>query len=244
MKGVGKCLVVQREASRSSSPDSQCRQKAGSTGTRESGQITPGQDVHKERLELVAGRRLGVSHSLVLTILHDDGLYPYCYSAIRRQGMLTSLQHDPDFVGHILWTDETQFTRECPFSWHDSHHWHKGNPLTRSRGLQARWSINVRCGILGSWLVGPYLLPDTLTGRKYAVFLREILPELSEDIPLAVRRVMWYQHDGAPPHYSGAARRELDHIFPRSSDLNPMDFLLWEFIKKQVYREPVDRVEE
>ncbi|KAJ8896598.1 hypothetical protein PR048_001942 [Dryococelus australis] len=35
-------------------------------------------DVRKEsHLELVAGWRLGVSNSFVLTILHDDGLYPY-----------------------------------------------------------------------------------------------------------------------------------------------------------------------
>ncbi|KAJ8893705.1 hypothetical protein PR048_006305 [Dryococelus australis] len=175
------------------------------------------------------GRHLGVSHSLVLTILHDDGLYPYCYSAMHHlmerdrprrleycQRMLTSLQQDPDFVGHILWTDEAQFTHEGIFNWHNSHYWHQGNPhVTRSRGLQAGWSINVWRGILGTWLVEPYLMPDTLTGRMYAVFLREILPALWEDIPLAVRRVMWYQHDGAPPRYIGADHRDLDHISPQ-----------------------------
>ncbi|KAJ8888532.1 hypothetical protein PR048_008023 [Dryococelus australis] len=34
------------------------------------------------QLELITGLRLGVSHSLVLTILHDDGVYHYRYSAI------------------------------------------------------------------------------------------------------------------------------------------------------------------
>ncbi|KAJ8878695.1 hypothetical protein PR048_019280 [Dryococelus australis] len=116
---------------------------------RESGQIMPGissSDVRKEsHLELVAGRRLGVSYSLVLTILHDDGLYPYCYNAIHPlierdrprhfkycQGMLTSLQHNPDFVGHIRWTDEAQFTREGISNWHNSHHWHQSNPHRHS----------------------------------------------------------------------------------------------------------------
>ncbi|KAJ8866287.1 hypothetical protein PR048_032130 [Dryococelus australis] len=84
-----------------------------------------------------AGRHLGVGHSLVLTILHDDGLYHYRYSTMHRlmevdrprhlgycQRILTSLQHDPDIVGHVLCTDEAQFTREGIFNWHDSHHWH------------------------------------------------------------------------------------------------------------------------
>ncbi|KAJ8892679.1 hypothetical protein PR048_005260 [Dryococelus australis] len=64
-----------------------------------------------------AGRRQGVSHSLVLTILHGDD-YPYRYSTINHlikgdrlhhleycQRMLKSLHNDRDFVGHILWTD-------------------------------------------------------------------------------------------------------------------------------------------
>ncbi|KAJ8873572.1 hypothetical protein PR048_024390 [Dryococelus australis] len=142
-----------------------------------------------------ARQHLSVSHSLILTILHDDGLYPYRYSAIHHlmegyrlrrleycQGMLTSLQHDPDFMGHILWMDEAQFYPRRHIK------------LAQQPPLASR---------------GTYLLPDTLTGRMYAVFLSEILTELLEDIPLAVLRVMWYQHDKASPHYSRAACREL-----------------------------------
>ncbi|KAJ8895291.1 hypothetical protein PR048_000616 [Dryococelus australis] len=145
--------VVQREVSWSSSPDSECHRKAGSTdarigvnyvwpgcnsrkatiSTHDAGRRKSPSDVRKEsHLELVAGRHLGVIHYLVLTILHDDGLYPYCYSAIHNlmgdrprrleycHRMLTSLQHDPDFVGHILWTDEAQFTRKGIFNCHNS----------------------------------------------------------------------------------------------------------------------------
>jgi hypothetical protein len=50
-----------------------------------------------------------------------------------------------------------------------------------------------------------------LTRDIYADFLDAELPNLLEDIPLVFRINDWFQHDGAPPHFSRRAREILDH---------------------------------
>ena len=90
---------------------------------------------------------------------------------------------------------------------------------------------------------------------KYANFLREDLPGLVEDVPLDVRRNMWFQQDGAPPHNSILARQVLRTVYshewigcgstvswlPRSSNLLWTFFLIY---LKTTCREPVDTLEE
>jgi hypothetical protein len=41
-----------------------------------------------------------------------------------------------------------------------------------------------------------------LTGAVYANFLNMELPHLLENIPLIFLVNQWFQHDGAPPHFS------------------------------------------
>ena len=69
---------------------------------------------------------------------------------------------------------------------------------------------------------------------------------------------MWFQHDGAPPHFDVDVRRRLDNPFPghwigrggpvgwpdRSPDLNPLDFFFWGHFKCLVYETPVDTDED
>jgi hypothetical protein len=50
-------------------------------------------------------------------------------------------------------------------------------------------------------LIGPVILEDRMTGQNYLEFLQNELPEQLEDVPLATQIVMYFQHDGAPPHY-------------------------------------------
>lgn len=75
-----------------------------------------------------------------------------------------------------------------------------------------------------------------------------------EDVPLAYRINEWYQHDGAPVHFTREVREILDNQYPqrwigrggphhwpaRSPDLNPLDFFLWGHLKSNVYRLPID----
>jgi hypothetical protein len=103
-----------------------------------------------------------------------------------------------------------------------------------------QFSINVWAGIIDDHLLGPNVLPARLTGNDYLQFLREELPVMLEDVSLTVRKKMWFQHDGAPAHYSLRVRQFLTESYPQwwigrggpvtwpppSPDLNPLDFFL------------------
>ena len=76
--------------------------------------------------------------------------------------------------------------------------------------------------------------------------------------PLATRIAMYFQHDGAPSHYTRHVMQHLNDTFPnrwigrgstinrppRSPALTPLDFCLWDFIKSEVYRKNVDTRDE
>ena len=70
--------------------------------------------------------------------------------------------------------------------------------------------MNVWCGVLGNKLIGPFVFYNILTVNAYEFFLRNELPGLLEDIPLMIRNQMYYQHDGAPPHYTRHVRDNLN----------------------------------
>jgi len=117
-----------------------------------------------------------------------------------------------------------------------------------------RFTVNVWCGVLGNKLIGPFVFDNKLTGNIYEVFLRNELPGLLEDIPLMIRSEMYFQHDGAPPHYTRHMREYLNESFPtrwlgrggpvawspRSPDLTPLDYYLWGHMKTLVYETKVD----
>jgi hypothetical protein len=65
-------------------------------------------------------------------------------------------------------------------------------------------------GSAGDCSVGPHVLSHRLTDNHYRDFPLHDLPELLEDVPLAVRARMWYMHDGAPAHFSRAVRDVLN----------------------------------
>lgn len=101
-------------------------------------------------------------------------------------------------------------------------------------------------------------MPARLDGITYRDFLRDELPRLIEDLPLAIRQQLWFQQDGAPAHKSRIARVVLDQSFPdrwigiggavewpaRSPDLTPLDFFLWGHLKEYVYRETINNMEQ
>jgi hypothetical protein len=74
-----------------------------------------------------------------------------------------------------------------------------------------------------------------------AYFLQKELPLLLEEFHLAKRMRMFFQHDGAPAHYSRLVTHHLNLTFPerwigrgghvqwpsRSPDVTPLDFCLW-----------------
>ena len=89
------------------------------------------------------------------------------------------------------------------------------------------------------------------------IFIRDILPQMLENVPLQARERLWFQHDGAPAHFALDVREYLNNVFPicwigrgvlvqwppRSPDLTPMDFFIWREMKCLVYETPVDTPE-
>jgi hypothetical protein len=84
------------------------------------------------------------------------------------------------------------------------------------------------------------------------------LPQLLEDIPLAVRYRMVFQHDVAPPNFNRAVVEHLNVHFPercvgrsnmhpcppRSPDLSLLDYCMWGRMKDIVYQRKAQTREE
>ncbi|GFX66352.1 uncharacterized protein TNCV_343261 [Trichonephila clavipes] len=80
------------------------------------------------------------------------------------------------------------------------------------------------------------------------VFLKEVLTEFLDDIPLPTIERLWFQHDGVPAHFCALVRDWLDIAYPsfwigrpvlwllRSPDFTQLDFFLWGHRKELVYR--------
>jgi len=115
--------------------------------------------------------------------------------------------------------------------------------------FQLHFSVNVWCAVLDDQLIGPFILEGCLIGEAYLRFLEEELPRLLEDVPLNKRGRMYFQHDGAPPHFSREVRNFLNYRFPgrwigrcsphnwpaRSPELSPLDYCVWGWMKELVY---------
>ncbi|XP_046683651.1 uncharacterized protein LOC124369643 [Homalodisca vitripennis] len=151
----------------------------------------------------------------------------------------------------VLFSDEATFVSTGEVNRHNVYYWSDNNPhWMRTADHQRRWSLNVWCGILSSKIIGPHFFYGNLNGPQYAEFIRETLPVLLDDVPIQTLNTMWYEQDGAPPHYAQAARNAVSERFqerwigrggpvawpPRSPNLSLC--FLWGAIKDKVYRTP------
>lgn len=212
-------------------------------------------------------QQLGLRSVDVWRIVKREGLRPYHHVPVQAllegdysrrvqfcRWLLDCDLRNRSFLNRILWTDESQFTRDGVTNFHNLHTWSDINPhKTRSTSFQHKFSVNVWAGIIGNRLIGPFLLPQVLNSQIYLNFLENTLPALLEDIPLLTRRSLFYQHDGAPAHTSTIVKEKLQQMFPerwigrngpipwpaRSPDLTPLDFFLWGAMKNDVYSVPV-----
>ena len=103
------------------------------------------------------------------------------------------------------------------------------------------------CGQITNWLVRTF--PRNVWQVAFTPpFLQDELPALLENVPLQTWRQMYYQHDGAPLHFSQIVRQYLNHTFPnrwigrggtqnwppQSPDLNPLHYQVWGYMKAMV----------
>lgn len=152
----------------------------------------------------------------------------------------------------IFFTDEATCTREGINNTRNSHWWSEENPhdtvLTNFRHCL---SANVWCSIIDNQLIDRVILEHDLRERNYLEFPRNELPGLLQDGPSATRNCMYYQHDGASPHYILPVILYLNETFPgrrnecggpvqwppRAQDLTPLEFCLWGSIKSDFTQE-------
>lgn len=155
--------------------------------------------------------------------------------------------NDPHIFENVLWTDEATFTLSGQVNRHNCVYWDTENHHRTSEVALTQPGLNVWGGFSRNGIYGPYIFDGTVTGETYHAMLTDyLLPGLQA---LPGFNNLWYQHDGAPPHYSLVARNFLDETFggrvigrrgqiewpARSPDLTVMDFYFWGVVKDFVY---------
>lgn len=169
------------------------------------------------------------------------------------EDMMERCVSDNTFCSNIIFTDEATFTLHGSVNKQNMRYWSAENPhWMREQHTQWPEKVNVWAGLLGNNIIGPFFMENTLNGPRYLQLLQDrILPAIlrvCEDQDINFNN-LWYQQDGAPPHYHRDARHYLNEIFPnrwigrrgsiewppRSPDLNPLDFFLWGYLKMKVY---------
>lgn len=214
--------------------------------------------------------QLHVPQPTVWRVLQTDHQHPYHFTPVQEllaadivqraqfcRDLLRRDEEDPDFLKAILWTDESQFTRDGVTNFHNLHAWEHENPHHKKpASFQRRFSVNVWAGIIENTFIGPVYLPPVINGENYLQFLNNA--PFDDDIPIGLRNRVVYQQDGAPAHFTLAVRQWLNERYPgrwigrggpiawppRSPDLTPLDFYVWGYLKAEVYQVPIDTREQ
>ena len=204
----------------------------------------------------------GVSRSSIRRILKVNKWHPYKLHMAHHlseddpdrrmefcEWALSNVNEDPNFSTKILFTDEANFYVNGEVNRQNLRYWSNENPKWLSpTKMQGAGKLMVWAGIWGDRIIGPLFVSENLNAGKYLSMLQEeILPSLLNeegDYPV------YFQQDGAPPHYGIQVHRFLDQQFPdawigrrgpvewppRSPDLSPLDFYFWGHLKFMVYQ--------
>jgi len=158
------------------------------------------------------------------------------------------VNEDEEFVTKIVWSDEAQFKLNGRVNRHNCVYWAPENLHVHVEKAVNLPGMNVWCGLSARGLIGPFLFEGTVTGEAYLEMLRSsILPAIRA---LYENSEVFYQQDGAPPHYHRDVRAFLDENLqghcigirgtfefpPRSPNLSLLDFYLWGTLKDVLYR--------
>jgi len=156
-------------------------------------------------------------------------------------------EDNPTFLDEIVWTDEATFKLSGHVNRHNCVYWSDTNPHFTITSQLNQPGITVWAGISSDGIVGPQFFDGTVTGERYLDKLKNfIIPALRQRPDF---NNLYFQQDGAPPHYATVVRNLLDETFPdkwigrrgpiefppRSPDIMPMDFFVWGVIKDSVF---------
>lgn len=210
-----------------------------------------------------------ISKSTVHRVLKKEKYHPYKIQFVQElieddpdrrlhfcEIMMDLCQANGDFHQKIIFSDEATFCLNGTVNRQTCRYWSRDNPHWMAEAhTQHPQKINVWAGIVHNRILGPFFFEGTLTGEKYLEFLQnDLVPALAVIFPNDIDPdipdgTIWFQQDGAPPHYAHPVRDFLDNCFPRrwigrrgpiewparSPDLTPLDFFLWGYLKSKVY---------
>ena len=200
--------------------------------------------------------RAGISRSQYHTVMQKLQLKPYHPTLIvdLNEGdfntlsqssdiCLENFNYDPALLDHIPWSDECKFNRNGTVNRRNCTYCSTENPHVKFSVPNTEERMMVGCGFSSNGLLVPFFFDETVTGSTY----RQML--VAYTWPQLQRKGLYFQHNGAAPHYAAIVHEWLDEKFPgrwigrhgwpaRSSDLKPCDFFLSGYRKDIVFKEP------
>lgn len=210
-----------------------------------------------------------ISRRSVQKILKKEKFHPYKIHLLQElseddfdrriefcETAMNMIDEDRNILNWIMFSDEATFCLNGNVNRHNCRYWSDTNPHWMEQvHTQHPQKVNVWCGIIGEHIIGPFFIDGNLNAVKYLQLLREhIIPELIRLFPNRENAArpseqIWFQQDGAPPHFAVNVRGYLNAIFPdrwigrrgaiecpaRSPDLTPLDFFLWGYLKNRIY---------
>ncbi|GBN14641.1 hypothetical protein AVEN_39551-1 [Araneus ventricosus] len=166
--------------------------------------------------------------------------------------MLHRIDVENDFLERIIFTDEATFHVSDHINKHNTRKWGSENPHFIVETVRDSPKVNVWCGLMAGRVIGPFFFAEsTVTKEVYLDMLQLFaIPQISH-----IPDIFW-QQDGAPPHWGKIVRSYLDTQFPqrwigrdgplacppRSPDLTPLDFFLWGYVKDKVFASKLTKI--
>lgn len=175
---------------------------------------------------------------------------------IKRAGfatfMLNQMAENESFLNEVVFSDEATFHISGCVNRHNVRIWGAQHPHETFEKERDSPKINVWCGLSREEVIGPFFFAEkTINGNVYLDMLENYCFPQLDDMENA--NSLYFQQDGAPPHYKTIVRDALDVKFPnrwigrggpiawspRSPDLTPCDFFLWGHVKNIVYAQKI-----
>lgn len=163
------------------------------------------------------------------------------------ENFLDMVRQDETILDRIYWSDEATFKLNGHINRHNCIYWASENPHITIQKEVNLPGVTVWAALASQGLIGPFFFEGTVNGHNYLNMLR------TQFFPLVQNHEndIYFQQDGAPPHYAREVREWLDNTFDgrwlgrrgpveypaRSPDLTPLDFFLWGAMKQLVYSE-------
>lgn len=222
----------------------------------------------------------GLSYSSVRKVTKLHKFHPYKLQIHQELGeddydrrvefcevMTNMINNNRNLIKNICFSDECTFFLHGFVNKHNCRYWSDENPhIFREDHSQTPEKLNVWAGILGDTIIGPVFIDGNLNGDIYLDLLENIIDPLIVDALenqrdeegnlILSEELLYFQQDGAPPHYRITVRQWLNDRFPnrwigrrgpiewpaRSPDLTSPDFFLWGHLKSVVYKTPPENI--